>query len=205
MTTAPEKAITIAIPYSLLEVQALQLEAEAEAAAYIEFTIENAAEYAAVDAALSDVVRRKDQALAMRKSVLAPLEGVAKTIREWFAPWLRALETTETRYKGTMGAYELERRRLEREAFERAADAADRGEPVVEALTQAAEFGTRVGRATSRVVWRVERIIREMLPAEYLIPDEKAIAKVAREHTGDDPPVIPGVVFKQDVQIGARR
>lgn len=201
----PSEQITVPIPHSAEEIREIQIAAEAEVAEYVEFTIETPEEFAAVDAALSDRAREYDRVIAMQKSVLAPLEGVAKTIRGWFKPTLTALETTITRYKGTMGAYELERRKRERAEREAAAVAAETGASVVEHLTAATALAQTTGRATKRLVWRVERIIRDMLPAEYLIPDEKRIAAEARAHTGDDPPVIPGVVFRQEIEIGARR
>jgi hypothetical protein len=205
MTTPHATAITLALPDSAELMAALQAQAEAEVAEYVEFTIETPEEYVAVDAALTDVVHRKDRVIAMRASALGPLEALAKTIRGWFAPALAALEKTETRYKGTMGAYEIERRKAERAAREAGAAALTTGEDAIPALTAAQALGTKVGRATTKAVWKVERIIRDMLPAEYLIPDEKKINAIARAHSGDEPPIVPGVVFKQEIEIGARR
>lgn len=199
------EVMTLALPHTAADVATLQRAAETEVAEYVEFTIETPEEFAAVDAALTDVVHRLDAVAAMQKSALAPLGALESVIRGWFRPVIEALQKTQTRYKGTMGAYELERRKREREARDAAAQAASTGGDIVGPLTTASALAERTGRATARVVWKVERIVRDLLPAEYLTPDEKKIAAVARAHAGDDPPVIPGVVFRQDVQIGARR
>jgi hypothetical protein len=46
--------------------------------------------------------------------------------------------------------------------------------------------------------WRIVRIVKEMLPIEFLTPDNDKIeaVRVARRHD-EHPPVIPGVIFEE--------
>lgn len=196
--------ITVPLPHSAADVATLQREAELTAA-FPDFDIADAGEYAAVDAALSDVVRRKDAVIAMRKSATSPLYGVVKTVESWFRPVVVALESAETRLKGTMNAYLVAQHAREREARAAIATASE-GVELVAALAVATEAGAPpAGRATVAFVWIVDRVIVDLLPDEWWTPDTAKIAAVAKAHKGDDPPVIPGVVFKRDAKIGARR
>lgn len=206
MTT--EYAVTLNVPATAQEVAALQRQAEAELATWHEFTIDNAEEYEQVDAVLSDVVRRKDGATAMRKRATGPLYKATKEIESWFAPYLRALEKMESILKSSMGQYRVAQAEREREARELAAHAADAGDAgaLVEALTVATEAAQApAGRATVGFEWRVKRIAEDLLPREWWTPDTERIAAFAKAHKGDDAPVIPGVVFERAARVGARR
>lgn len=202
-------AITVDVPTTAHEVAALQEIAEIELAAWCEgFAIETAEEYAAVDSCLSDVVRRKDAATAMRTSATGPLYKATKTIEGWFAPYLGALTKMEALLKGGMGSYRLAQATKEREAREAAAQAADAGDgaALTEALTVATEAAQApAGRASVGFEWRVHRVVPDLVPREWLIPDERRIAQFAKAHKGDDAPVIPGVIFERHAKIGARR
>lgn len=203
MTTA----MTIDVPVTAADVATLQLEAEA-GAAFPEFTIDTPDEYTQVDAWLSEVVRKKDAALAMRRTATGPAYKGIKIVEGWFAPVISALETTERRLKGHMGAYRVAQHRVEQEARELAAQMATAGDGVAlgAALTVAADAAVApMGRATAALSWEVDRIIPDLLPAEWWMPNEAAIAQFAKAHRGDGPPVVPGVVFKQIAKIGARR
>lgn len=206
MTT--EYAVTLNVPATAQEVAALQAQAEAELATWHEFTIDNAEEYEQVDAVLSDVVRRKDGAAAMRKRATGPLYKATKEIESWFAPYLRALEKMESILKSSMGQYRVEQERMAREARELAAKAADAGDSdaLVEALTVATEAAQApAGRATVGFEWRVKRIAEDLLPDEWWCPDQTRIIAFGLSHKGDDAPVIPGVVFERTARVGARR
>lgn len=203
-----EYNVTLSVPATAHEVAALQATAEADLVRWHEFSIDTPEEYSAVDAVLSEVVRRKDAALEMRKSATGPLYKATKTIEGWFAPVVAALTALESRLKDGMGSYRLEQERKAREARELAAQAADTGDAgaLVEALTVATEAAQPpAGRASVGFSWVVERVNADMLPDEWWCPDTVKIEAVAKAHKGDDAPVIPGVVFKRTARVGARR
>lgn len=202
--------ITVPVPHTAADAAAIQRQAEADADE-IEASITVIATpeaYAVADEILTEIVTRKDALEAMQSSATVPLNAVLKTIRGWFAPGRAALERAEKHIKAVMGNYQLAKARTERLAREAAAVAAatDEGEGLIASLTLATEASQKApGRATARFIWVVERIAADLLPAEYFIPDEKRIAAEGRAHKGDEPPVIPGVVWTREAQIGARR
>lgn len=203
-----EHSITLHVPATAPEVAALQAAAEAELAQWGGFTIDTAEEYAAVDAVLSEVVRRKDGATAMRKRATGPLYKATKEIESWFAPYLGALTKLETLLKGGMGAYRLAQDAKAAEARKLAAEAADAGDgaALTEALTVATEAAQApAGRASIGFEWRVHRIAEDMVPDEWWCIDRAKIDAHAKAHKGDDPPVIPGVIFERFARVGARR
>lgn len=205
---SPPTSIELAIPIDATEVSRMQASAEADAPAYAALVVADEADYTFADSLLTDVVRRKDALDTMRKSATAPMREAIKTVDGWFKPVLTLLADAEAHVKRAMGAYRLERDAREAEARAIAADAAAEGDAatLIEALTLAADAAEKPeGRATTTFVWTVKRVIRELLPTEYLMPDERKIAAVARAHRGEEPPVIPGVVFEREARIGARR
>lgn len=203
-----EYSVTLNVPATAPEVAALQKTAEAELLAWANFTIDTPEEYAAVDATLSEVVRRKDAATAMRQRATGPLYKATKEIESWFAPVLRALTALESKLKGGMSAYRIAQETRAREARELAAKAADAGDSgaLTEALTTAIEAATPpAGRASVGFEWRIHRIADDLVPDEWWSVDTKRIEAHAKAHKGDDPPIIPGVVFERFAKIGARR
>lgn len=200
--------ITLNVPANAHEVAALQAAAETELAKWSGFTIDTAEEYEAVDAFLSEVVRRKDAATAMRKRGTGPLYQATKEIEGWFAPVLSTLTKLETLLKGGMGTYRLEQQKREREARELAAKAADAGDSgaLVDALTVATEAAQPpAGRASVGFEWRVHRVADDLVPDEWWCIDRAKIEAHAKAHKGDDPPVIPGVIFERFARVGAKR
>ncbi len=207
-TYATSSDLTIAVPTTAHEVAALQERAEAELEAWGTFTIDTAEEYAAVDATLSDLVRRKDAAMAMRKTATGPLYKATKTIESWFAPYLGAITELEGRLKHEMGAYRLAQAVREREAREAAAVAADAGDEgtLMTALVVATEAAQPPdGRATVAFGWRVARVVDDLVQREWLVPDRARMDAYARAWHEEEPPVIAGVVFERAAKIGARR
>lgn len=215
MTTFEEREIKIgqdmivSVPSSAHEIAALQRIAESELTAWRGgFSIDSPEEYSQVDAALSDVARRKDAALEMRRSATGPLYKATRTIESWFAPYVETLTAIEAMLKRSLGAYRLAQAEREREAREFAAVAADAGDSgaLVEALTVATEAAVPpAGRSSVGFEWRVARIAPDLLPDEWWCPDEVRIAAFAKAHKGDDAPVIPGVIFERTARVGARR
>jgi hypothetical protein len=202
--------VTIAIPTSAADVAALQREAESDAPAIKAITVNDADEYAFADAILTDVVRKKDAIVAMRKSATVPLYGVIRTIESWFKPVVSTLEAGEASLKRAMGSWRLACADAERAAREAAAVAAESGDAgaLVEALqvATAIQAAPAAGRATTRFVWAVKRIAADLVPSDWLVPDVARIEALAKATPGDGPaPVVPGVIFERVAQIGARR
>jgi hypothetical protein len=187
----------------------MQREAEADAPAYAELAVLDANDYTIADELLTDIVRRKDAAIAMRKEATGPMYTAARVIESWFKPLVSTLESCETHVKRAMGGYRLAQEAREREARELAARAAETNAPaeeLIEALTVASAAATApAGRATARFVWRVVVIDAQRLPREYWMPNVDALNKIAREHKGEDAPEIAGVVFERAAVMGARR
>jgi hypothetical protein len=203
-------ALAVASPIASVEVAALQLEAEADAAEILSAVIVTDAEgYEAADELLSDIARREDAALAMRRSATVPAYQSIKTIEGWFKPWLGALGTAKAHLKTQLGNYRLRQAEVERQARLDAAalaEAGGNGDELIQSLTLAAEAAEKpAGRATASFGWRVARIAADMLPAEWLCPDVARIEGFAKAHKGDEAPVIPGVTFERVAKIGARR
>ena len=202
-------AITVAVPHTAEEARVLQSTAEAELLQIQTLkSIQSPEMYTDVDELLTHVVQDKDAAVAMRQSATGPLRTVVSTIEGWFRPWVRAREAAEKHLKGLMSSYNVERVRAEREARLLAAQAAQAGDAqgmldalaVVGEVANAAEGGARVS-----FKWIVERINPDLLPDEWWVPNEAAIEAVAREAGGsEEPPIIPGVIFKRDATIGAK-
>jgi hypothetical protein len=143
----------------------------------------------------------------MRK-VVAAVEGE-------FRPGVKALESAMAACKQALGAYRLTEMQREQEARAAALEAAQTGdsEALVEALTTAtsASAGAHAtGTATVATRWVIDRIADDLLPAAYWkrVHDDDAIAaEIARQGglSRAEAPVIPGVIFKQEARVGARR
>ncbi len=164
-------------------------------------------EYALIDSVLTEAVRKRDAALAMRREATVPLYGVIKTVEGWFRPVDQALAKIITDLKRALGDYRLAQAERERAARELAAHAADTGDAdtMIEALTTAAaEAEAPAGGARTRFVWTVKRIAADMLAPEWLCPDVAKIEAVAKAHKGDDAPIIPGVTFERVALVGAK-
>lgn len=216
MTTAlakPPVVLTVAglgLPFTHAEIaaeheadrEALALYASAEALA----TDDDAR---AADAALSEIVRLKDELVARRQAAVTPTKRLIAEVEAWFRPYVKDAEAAEAGLKRAIGAYRLEKANAERKALDAARAAADAGNSsaalahVQASQALAAPDGAR---AQTRFVWEVKRIAPDLLPDEWWTPDTARIAEVAKAAgSSDEPPVIPGVVFERAAIVGARR
>lgn len=209
MTTKITNLYSVPIPTSAAEVAALQLVAEADAKEVVSAIIVDCPEaYTAADEILTELAQRKDAAVAMRKSATVPMYQAIRVVEGWFRPLVAALDTAIAHTKGQIGAYRTERMRIESEARAAALTAAeaDDGVTLIASLTLAAEAAEKPdGRASVSFRWSVKRILEDLLPDEWWTPDLTKIDVVARSTKGDEPPVIPGVVFERVAKVGARR
>jgi hypothetical protein len=187
----------------------LQREAEAEAALFRGTIITSDDHYELADSLLSEVVRKKDATIAMRQSAVGPIKKGIAQVEAWFRPVVKALEASEDHLKQAMSEYREAKARAEAEARELAARAAEAGDSdgLHAALAVAqAEAAAPAGNASCSFRWVVKRVAEDMLPDEWWTPDMAKIQDYAQAHGGgEDPPVIPGVVFERKARIGARR
>lgn len=207
-----DKAIAALVPTNALAVAALQREAEAEAPTVRALVCRDADDYALADALLTDVVQRHDAATTMRGTATKPLYGVIRTVEGWFRPYLGTLESMRDSLKSAMGAYLVEQERTARTARELAAVAAETGDAdtLIAALTIATESAEKpAGAARASFRWMVKRVAHELLMPEFI--REAITVEVAQAalrgtlagYKGDDPPVVPGVIFERVANIGA--
>jgi hypothetical protein len=193
---------------------ATQREAEAELAglaAHPEaLAVTDADSKADVVEFLREWQRRGDAVELMRTSATKPLLDVKRTIDGWFKPAGDAIGKIVELCKDAIGGYDLaqENKRLAAKAeAQAAAEAHDTGAMLTALTVAASSAPAKVEGSSTRFEWRVKRIVREMLPAEWLVPDEVRIAKRARDagtsEKGPDP--IPGVVFERVPFVTGRR
>lgn len=184
------------------------LEADAQPSALAAITVEDEGDYAVVTELRASVRSAKDELVTLRQSAAQPWKRVATTIEAMFRPAIRAAETIEADFRGKLEAFQLAKVQREREARELATQAAQSGDSatMLAALTESAALAqaTPDGGAV-RLQWVVERIVQDLLPDEWWTPDTAKIEAVAKAHKGDEPPVIPGVVFKQAASVAVRR
>jgi hypothetical protein len=171
-------------------------------------SIDNDDEAADANAHLREWLTQLDKVSAVKKETLAPLKEAEKRINALFKPLLDAGADLTGRLRNMLTVYELEKRKVQREALESAAQAASSPEPeaLLEALQDVQDAAPTPLEGTSFTrVWVVKRIVRDLLPPVWLMPDEKKIAAYGKAHKGDDPPIIPGVVWEESLSSRVRR
>lgn len=209
----PPVTLTVAglgLPFSHAEIvaeheadrPALALYASAEA-------IESDSDLANADAALSEIVRLKDELIARRQAAVTPTKRLIAEVEAWFRPYVKDAEAAEHGLKRAIGAYRLKKAEDERKALDAARAAADAGNSsaalahVQASQALAAPDGAR---AQTRFAWEVKRIAPDLLPDEWWTPDVARIAEVAKAAgSSEEPPVVPGVVFERVAIVAASR
>lgn len=193
-----------------IELAARQTELEADAApdALATITVGDDEEYALVTGMRGEVRKIHDELVALRQAAAQPWKKVATTIEAMFRVGIQAAERIEADYRAKLEAYQVKKIQAERAAREAATKAAqaDDGQALVAALTQSAALAAPIadgGRVSLR--WTVKRVAADLLPAEYWCPDMAKIEAVAKAHKGEDPPVIPGVVFEQVASVAVKK
>lgn len=153
-------------------------------------------------------LRQLDAVSAAKKHTLAPLKEAQKRIDELFKPLLDKGAELTGGVRRLLEGYELEKRRAQREAMNAAAEAAQSPEPeaLLEALQRAEEAApTQLEGASFIRTWVVKRIAEDLLPDDYWTPDRKKIEAVGKAHKGDTAPVIPGVIWQEELLSRIRR
>lgn len=181
-------------------------------AAILALEIASPDDYAFADELLTECARERDALVAQRGSVTKPLYAVVKTVESWFKPSVDELDKCLTHLKSVMGAWRVQLDKAEREARARALAAAKaQDSPALHAALHeardAAPAIAAVGRARSRFEWHASEVDVSVLPREYMVPDEKLLARIAHgAGSGEQPPEqIPGVTWSRRAVIGAKR
>lgn len=199
--------LALALPLSADELAGLLAEAQDKAEACVGLECPTADAYETCQGLLAEVVSDRDAVVAMRTESTQAADRAVRAIRATLKPILDALEVAEGYVRGAMGGYLKAKAEAEREVQAAALEAATTGDAdgLVEALTASTELAASPEQA-ARWRWVVKRIAKDLLPPEYLIPDEAAIKAVARAAgSGEEPPVIPGVVFEREPVVAVSR
>lgn len=186
---------------------------QTEAAEARELVIDDPGTYSAVGAILIERLKEYDQSKALRDAVTKPLhEGWKKTCA-LFKPNLDAWEQLIGALKKSIGDYDLREAETKRLAAAEARAVFAAATPDIPAITAALTLANapeaRAEGVSTEFVWKVKRVNSDLLPDAYWSPDPALIAaEAARQlqlYRGDDPPVIPGVVFEREAQVRGRR
>lgn len=161
---------------------------------------------AALDADLTEVARLRHELVERRQAPLRDVKAVIKEVESWFLDYVKACDRAIDGMKRAKSNFLTERDRLRLAERERAQAAADAGDSsavlahVVQAQAlEAAPKGTRYA-------WEVKRINPDLLPDEWWCPDTTKIAAVAEAAgSGDEAPIVPGVIFERVAVVQARR
>lgn len=203
----PAAPLAVTVPTNAAQVATIQREAEELATLTTGTAVTTPEEYELVDATLTEIVRKRDAMLSMRGEATGPMYKAIKVVEGWFRPVDKAFASAIADLKGALGAYRLEQAKREREARELAAKAAETGDAdtMITALTTAATVAAPPpGAARVALRWVRKRIAEDMLDDAWWCPDLAKIDAFAKAHKGDEPPVIPGVIFERTADVGAK-
>ncbi len=152
---------------------------------------------------------RKDRSEADR--IVMPIHAAYKNASETYAADLKESKALCDALKAAVGAYETAQHLAKTAALAQAQEAVRSGDGSVlgPALALVNAAPARAEGVGSKLVWQVKRYLETAsIDPEYLIPDEKKIAALARAHTSQDPsdpPFVRGVVFELTAAITGRR
>lgn len=173
------------------------------------FAVADAVSMAAADGLLKEVLRERDGLEDVRKAGPGALDSIVRGLNAKFKPLRDKLDTAAANLKHAIGEYVVAERRKQAEAYQAAAAAHAAGQhgEAQQALASAVGVTTAPVQGTSvREVWSVKRIAADLLPREWMVPDEARIAAHARTTPIDqDPAPIPGVIFERVPAVTARR
>jgi hypothetical protein len=190
-----------------LAVRQQEIEADAVPEALAEIVVASDDDYRIVTELRTQARAERDALVKLRQDAAGPWKKVATTIEEMFRPSIRGLETIEAHMRAELEKHVVAKAQAEKAAREAAIEAAQAGDDgaMVEALNQSIELATPLGGGRQAMRWAVKRVAEDMLPDEYWTPDLAKLEAVAKAHKGDDPPVVPGVIFEQVASVAVRR
>lgn len=196
------------IPVDMLTITTLYKSANEEHSNLTGQSIDNDQEAADANEYLRDWLQKLDGVSAKKKETLAPLKEAEKRINELFKPLLDKGAALTSAIRKMLTDYELAKRDAQRKALAAAAEAASAEEPtqLLEKLQEAEEAAPTQLEGTSFIrKWVVKRIAEDLLPDEYWTPDVKKIEAIGKAHKGDTPPVVPGVIWSEELSSRVRR
>lgn len=214
---APSSALAVVAPaplapvapavVSVLDAKARAI--EAQTSAVLAFTIATTAHRDAIAAALPQIKAQVKALDAEEKTITRPQLASLEAARAVFRPLKRAYEGLEAAVKGKLRDYEIARAETQDRALAEAHAQAAAGntDAAVAALATVTE-NTAAPGAQVRRPWVFEVKAVDLLPPEFVMANEDAIREEMRRQLAIAPdcvPIVPGVVFKRDVQIAAGR
>jgi len=215
-----EQTLTIPVAFNAGALQAIHDTTERQLAVFQGMVISTPDDARQATEYLQQVMRERDAADAMLKSVTKPLREAENRFRALVKPTLEGCDRLIALFKGAIGRYELAVAEQQRAAYRAAAEAAAAAQaaPTAEAAQQAQQVMTqqlsiataaeppKLAGASVREVWKAEVYDANAVPREYCCPDVKALAALAKMvPPGGTPPAVPGVRFIKDAQVAVRR
>lgn len=166
-----------------------------------------AAEYEALTEVRASVRAKKDEIIEFRQAAVRPWKGVTNAIEAAVRPHVKACDAIDFDFAGKLAAYQRARLEADRaaQAAAQAAAKADDSPALLQALEASTALAARPTGGAVRTRWVVQSVDPGALPAEWWCPNREALDRYADAHRGDDPPVVPGVTFRQDVSVANRR
>jgi hypothetical protein len=154
---------------------------------------------------LLDIRSYKIKIQEKKNSILKPLNEAVKNIRNLFAPVEKNLENAEFLIKKEIEKYQLEKEAKAEKEKQKIAEKVESGkisfEKAIEKIEKIEEVPKNIQSENGRIDFRmVKRVVienPELLPREYLIPDEVKIRRDAL--SGKE---IPGVrVYEEKISV----
>lgn len=173
----------------------------------------------ALGAVLIDQLRELDAAQEVRDRYTKPAYAQWKALCDLFKYDLKLRKALCDMLKSKIKAWELKQLQTRQEATENVQAALASGAPLpTEALDLTNSHTTHAQGVSTRVVWVLKRFAeavpcrecgstRGMVPREYWTegPDVAKLKDLAARHKGSEPPIVPGVIFEQDVAVTGKR
>jgi hypothetical protein len=206
---AKMETLTLKLPATAAEVTKLEAAAAELTAILPDVQVTDDDTYATADELLTQAVQLLDAAKVCRGSVTGPVYAEIKKVEARFRPGIVVpLEGFIISVKKQLGAYRTALANAADEARHAAAEAAQAGDAdaLVQSLNDADTLAQRPADTGARVKfhWKVSRIVPDLLPDDWWCPDEARIQDVALSHKGEEPPIIPGVIFERVADVSAK-
>jgi hypothetical protein len=207
-TAEPTQEIPVRVAFNPLAVEQAKVDALAELERLQGATIDNEAELDEFAALLVSTVAERKAIETMREGLRAPLKAAMKAVDALFHTSLQCKEAAERKLRALVGEYQAARAAEQRRLLAEARDAAVKREP--ERLSAALVASSAAAPLKQqgvgvKEVWSATVRAPDLVPYDWCIPDEKRIAKHARETPIDrEPTPIPGVTFAREARTTVR-
>lgn len=210
-----EHAETVRVVFSPIQLAQAQVLANTQLAGLKGQSIENDSDAQEANDYLRERVRELDAVEQMLADTLSPVRETEKRIRSLFNPTIYKCKEVVTTLRSMLASWEKHRREEQRKALAEAAKIAQERNPdkLAAALERAEDLAPKKLEGTYFVrVWKVESIIREQLAFDpkdeeknFWTPDLKKLEAIGKAHKGDAPPIMPGVVWVEELSPRVKR